>query len=62
MSKTERLLRLCADSMKMSGWNDALEMMTDSVTDKCTSKMLTDDELAMVAGGVKVELHDDVKP
>ena len=62
MSKTERLLRLCADSMKMSGWNDALEMITDSVTDKCTSKMLTDDELAMVAGGVKVELHDDVKP
>ena len=62
MSKTERLLRLCADSMKMSGWNDALEMITDSVTDKCTSKMLTDDELAMVAGGVKAELHDDVKP
>ena len=62
MSKTERLLRLCADSMKLSGWNDALEMITDSVTDKCTSKMLTDDELAMVAGGVKVELHDDVKP
>ena len=62
MSKTERLLRLCADSMKMSGWNDSLEMITDSVMDKCTSKMLTDDELAMVAGGVKVELHDDIKP
>ena len=61
MSKTERLLRLCADSMKMSGWNDALEMMTDSVTDKCTSKMLTDDELAMVAGGVSPDIKTEEK-
>lgn len=47
MSKTERILRLCADTMKMPGWNDALSMMTD----KLSANELSDELLGDVAGG-----------
>lgn len=47
MSKSERILRLCADTMKMPGWNDALSVMTD----KLSANALSDDLLADVAGG-----------
>lgn len=51
VNKTEKLLQLCADTVKMPGWNDSLERMTDSVLNKCLSNLLSDDEFEMVAGG-----------
>jgi len=53
MSTTERILRLCADTMKMPGWNDALSMMTD----KLSANALSDELLDNVAGG---RLHPDI--
>ena len=47
MLKTEKLLKICADSMKMPGWNDALSMMTE----KNAAFALSDELLENVAGG-----------
>ena len=52
MLKTEKLLKICADSMKMPGWKDALSMMTEQAERSVSAHLLDDDELAMVAGGV----------
>ena len=61
MKKTERLLHLCADSMKMPGWNDSLERITENVMNKCTENMLSDEELQMVAGGIVKESNEKVQ-
>ena len=53
MNKTEKLLHLCADTMKLPGWNDSLERIGENVMNKCRSNILSDDELEKVAGGVK---------
>ena len=55
MKETEKLLKICADSMKMPGWKDALSMMTEKTEDSCRGLILSDDELAQVAGGVTHE-------
>ena len=47
MTNAEKLLRLCADTMKMPGWNDALSMMTE----KNAAFALSDELLENVAGG-----------
>ena len=47
MNSAEKLLRLCADTMKMPGWNDALSMMTE----KNAAFALSDELLENVAGG-----------
>ena len=47
MKNAEKLLRLCADTVKMPGWNDALSMMTD----KNAAFALPDELLENVAGG-----------
>ena len=51
MKETEKLLKICADSMKMPGWKDALSMMTEQAERFGNAHLLNDDELAMVAGG-----------
>ncbi len=48
MGKTERLLRICADTLKMPGWRDALSM----ITDRYSANELSDDLLDDVAGGL----------
>ena len=52
MSKTEQLLGLAADSMKMPGWDDGLSMMVDSVRQKTVKRVLSMEDLQQVAGGV----------
>ena len=52
MKGTEKLLKICADSMKMPGWKDALSMMTEQAERFGNAHLLDDDELAMVAGGL----------
>ena len=47
MTNAEKLLRLCADTMKMPGWNDALSLMTE----KNAAFALSDELLENVAGG-----------
>lgn len=47
MNSAEKLLRLCADTMKMPGWSDALSMMTE----KNAAFALSDELLENVAGG-----------
>ena len=47
ISKAEKLLRICADTTKMPGWNDALSMMTE----KDAAFALSDELLENVAGG-----------
>ena len=47
MTNAEKLLRLCADTMKMPGWNDALSMMTENNA----AFALSDELLENVAGG-----------
>ena len=41
--KVEKMLRQCADTAEMPGWNDALTVMTESVQKK--AEALSDDEL-----------------
>ncbi len=48
MGKTERLLRICADTLKMPGWRDALSI----ITDRYSANELSDDLLDDVAGGI----------
>lgn len=48
MEKTEKLLRICADTLKMPGWQDALSIMTD----KYSANELSDEFLDDVAGGI----------
>lgn len=48
MDKTEKLLRICADTLKMPGWRDALSIMTD----KYSANELSDELLDDVAGGI----------
>ena len=55
----EKLLRMCADTMKMPGWNDALSRMTD----KNAVYALPDEFLENVAGGVvNSEIPNAVNP
>ena len=49
--KVEKMLRQCADTAEMPGWNDALTVMTESVQKKAAA--LSDDELFSVAAGAK---------
>ena len=48
MGKAERLLRICADTLRMSGWRDALSI----ITDRYSANELSDDLLDDVAGGL----------
>ena len=57
MLKTEKLLRLCADTMKMPGWNDALSMMTE----KNTGFALSDELLENVAGGTTKDVQPGIQ-
>ena len=52
MKETEKLLHICADTLKMPGWNDALSMLTEQAERSVSAHLLDDDELANVAGGV----------
>lgn len=49
--KVEKMLRQCADTAEMPGWNDALTVMTESVQKK--AEALSDDELFSVAAGAR---------
>lgn len=57
MNKTEKLLKICADTMQMSGWHDALSIMTE----KYSLNELSDDLLDNVAGGVTKNGGADTK-
>ena len=48
MGKAERLLRICADTLRMPGWRDALSI----ITDRYSANELSDDLLDDVAGGL----------
>ena len=48
MNEAEKLLRLCADTMKMPGWRDALSLLTEEQS----RVALSDELLADVAGGI----------
>lgn len=53
--KVEKMLRQCADTAEMPGWDDALTVMTESVQKK--AEALSDDELFSVAAGVKPKIE-----
>ncbi len=53
--KVEKMLRQCADTAEMPGWNDALTVMTESVQKKAAA--LSDDELFSVAAGAKPKIE-----
>ena len=48
MGNAERLLRICADTLRMPGWRDALSI----ITDRYSANELSDDLLDDVAGGI----------
>ena len=52
--KVEKMLRQCADTAEMPGWNDALTVMTESVQKK--AEALSDDELFSVAAGARPKI------
>lgn len=54
MVNAEKLLKTVADSSRFGSYNDALSYMVDSVSKKYSSRMLSEDELSLVAGGVNV--------
>ena len=54
MVSAEKLLKTVADSSRFGSYNDALSFMVDSVNKKYSSRMLSDDELSLVAGGIKM--------
>ena len=51
IARLESMLRLCAATAEMPGWNDALAAITETV--QRGAEKLSDDELWMVAAGVK---------
>lgn len=53
--KVEKMLRQCADTAEMPGWNDALTVMTESVQKK--AEALSDDELFSVAAGARPKIE-----
>ncbi len=53
--KVEKMLRQCADTAEMPGWNDALTVMTESVQKKAAA--LSDDELFSVAAGARPKIE-----
>lgn len=53
--KVEKMLRQCADTAEMPGWNDALTVMTESVQKK--AEALSDDELFSVAAGTRLKIE-----
>ena len=57
MTKAERLLGIASDSSRMVDFNDTLSYMVNSEVKK--GKMLSDDELMMVAGGASGESAAD---
>lgn len=52
MSKTEDLLGMVADSHSIPIWDDGLAMMVDSVNSRPAKRILSMEDLEMVAGGV----------
>ena len=54
MVDAEKLLKITADSSQFGSFNDGLSFIVDSVNKKYSSRMLSDDELSMVAGGIKM--------
>lgn len=54
MVDVEKLLKTTADSSKFGSFNDGLSYIVDSVNKKYSSRMLSDDELSLVAGGTGV--------
>ena len=67
MNKTELLLGLAADSMKMPGWNDALSYTVGSSQATRSMPMsrgimpIADEDLCMVAGGVETTISNELK-
>ena len=53
--KAEKLLNLTAESNETGFFSDALSFTVNSVFRKYDSKMLSDDDLMMVAGGVDTD-------
>lgn len=53
--KVEKMLRQCADTAEMPGWDDALAVVTETVQKK--AEALSDDELFSVAAGVKPKIE-----
>ena len=56
--KVEKMLRQCADTAEMPGWNDALTVMTESVQKK--AEALSDDELFSVAAGTRPKIEPSI--
>lgn len=50
----EKLLKIASDSTEFGSFNDGLSMMLGAEERKLSRKMLSDDELDLVAGGVNV--------
>lgn len=48
----EKLLKIASDSTKFGSFNDGLSMVLGAEERKLSRKMLSDDELDLVAGGV----------
>lgn len=57
--KVEKMLRQCADTAEMPGWNDALTVMTESVQKK--AEALSDDELFSVAAGTRPKIEPSTR-
>lgn len=50
----ETMLKVAADSEKMGGWNDGLSFVLKN-SSRSVMKMIDDDDLQMVAGGVNTD-------